>query len=125
MMNRSIDQKAESRLVYSTEFGRSCPDCRQPLNKCQCQSKITLAPSSDGVVRVGLETKGRKGKGVTVVKGLAIDPAALLQLGKQLRSACGAGGTTKDGVIEVQGDHCERLIETLKAQGHNARRAGG
>lgn len=122
-MNRNTDQKSESRLVYSTEFGRTCPDCRQPLDTCQCRRKVTVAPS-DGVVRVSLETKGRKGKGVTVVKGLALESEALARMGKQLRSACGAGGTTKDGVIEVQGDHCERLIDTLKAQGYNARRAG-
>jgi len=74
---------------------------------------------------VSRETKGRGGKSVTIVKGLTLDPLALALLGKQLRTACGSGGTVKDGVIEVQGDHCERVIEALKKDGHNAKRAGG
>jgi translation initiation factor 1 len=74
---------------------------------------------------VSRETKGRAGKGVTLVKGLALDDAALNALGKQLKTACGSGGTVKDGVIEVQGDHCERVITLLQAQGHKVKRAGG
>jgi translation initiation factor 1 len=70
-------------------------------------------------------TKSRGGKSVTIVKGLALDPLALALLGKQLRTACGSGGTVKDGVIEVQGDHCERIIEALRNDGHTAKRAGG
>jgi translation initiation factor 1 len=77
------------------------------------------------VVRVSRETKGRAGKGVTLVRGLALDPLALAALGKQLKTACGSGGTVKDGVIEVQGDHCDRVMEALKAQGFVVKRAGG
>jgi translation initiation factor 1 len=77
------------------------------------------------VVRVSRQSKGRGGKVVTVVKGLALDPLALAALGKQLRAACGSGGTVKDGVIEVQGDHCDLVMETLRAHGHSPRRAGG
>ena len=76
-------------------------------------------------MRVSRETKGRGGKAVTLVKGLALDEGALAVLGKQLRAGCGSGGTVKDGVIEVQGDHCERVIEMLKAQGRVVKRAGG
>jgi translation initiation factor 1 len=76
-------------------------------------------------VRVSRETKGRKGKGVTLIKGLALDTPALAQLGKQLKAACGSGGTVKDGVIEIQGDHCEQVIENLKNQGWVVKRAGG
>ena len=115
-------------LVYSTDSGRMCPDCRQPITQCQCksnQANRTDAAASDGIVRVSRETKGRAGKGVTVVKGLDLDAAALAQLGKQLRAACGAGGTTKDGTIEIQGDHCERVIEMLRSQGRTVKRAGG
>jgi translation initiation factor 1 len=79
----------------------------------------------NGVVRVSRETKGRGGKSVTVVKGLALDPVALALLGKQLRTACGSGGTTKDGVIEVQGDHCDLVMATLRKHGHDPKRAGG
>jgi len=110
-------------LVYSTESGRMCPDCRQPIADCTC--KATAAPKGDGMVRVSLNTKGRGGKSVTVVKGLALDPVALALLGKQLRTACGSGGTVKDGVIEVQGDHCDLIMETLKKHGHQPKRAGG
>jgi len=89
--------------------------CGQPL----------AGPAGDGVVRVSRETKGRAGKGVTLVKGLALDAAALTETGKQLKAACGSGGTVKDGVIEVQGDHCERVIEYLRKQGWTVKRAGG
>ncbi|MBV5297019.1 MAG: translation initiation factor Sui1 [Rhodoferax sp.] len=111
-------------LVYSTDSGRICPVCRQPVAACQCRM-TQPKPATDGIVRVSRETKGRAGKGVTLVKGLALDAAALLALGKQLKSACGSGGTVKDGVIEVQGDHCERVIELLKTCGQVVKRAGG
>lgn len=111
-------------LVYSTEHGRMCPACREPVARCICSKKNT-PPVSDGIVRVSLETKGRKGKGVTLIKGLSLDAIALAQLGKQLKTACGSGGTVKDGVIEIQGDHCERVIEALKTQGWTVKRAGG
>lgn len=110
-------------LVYSTESGRMCPGCRQPVAACTC--KAAAAPKGDGVVRVSRQTKGRGGKCVTLVKGLDLDPVALALLGKQLRAACGSGGTVKDGVIEVQGDHCDRIMEELTALGHHPKRAGG
>jgi len=112
-------------LVYSTDGGRMCPECRQALAECACKTVARTLPVGDGVVRVTRETKGRGGKSVTLVKGLALDPLALALLGKQLRTVCGSGGTVKEGVIEVQGDHCERVIETLKKVCHNAKRAGG
>lgn len=111
-------------LVYSTDGGRMCPACRQPIGRCTCSQKKP-DPASDGVVRVSRETKGRNGKDVTVIKGLALDAVALALLGKQLKTACGSGGTVKDGVIEVQGDHCERVIEALRKQGWIVKRAGG
>jgi len=110
-------------LVYSTDGGRMCPECRQPITACSCKAKAV--PAGDGVVRVARQTKGRGGKAVTVVKGLALDAAALALLGKQLRTACGSGGTVKDGVIEIQGDHCELVMEALTKQGHRPKRAGG
>jgi len=111
-------------LVYSTGLGRMCPACRHSVAACQCATAKPKA-ATDGVVRVSRETKGRAGKGVTLVKGLALDDAALVALGKQLKTACGSGGTVKDGVIEVQGDHCERVMALLQAQGHKTKRAGG
>jgi translation initiation factor 1 len=116
--------RAAGGLVYSTDSGRMCPGCRQPVADCVCGQPAT-APAGDGIVRVSRETKGRAGKGVTLVKGLAVDAAALTALAKQLKAACGSGGTVKDGVIEVQGDHAERVIEHLKKQGWAVKRAGG
>ena len=101
-----------------------CPACRQPAASCSC--KQARAPlKTGGVVRVSRETKGRGGKSVTLVKGLALEQEALAALGKQLRSACGAGGTVKDGVVEVQGDHVDTLLAALHKLGHSAKRAGG
>lgn len=112
-------------LVYSTDSGRMCPECRKPQAQCLCKQAAQAAPAGDGVARVSRETKGRGGKSVTVVKGLALDGAALNALGKQLRNACGSGGTVKDGVIEIQGDHCDRVLDALQKQGIRAKRAGG
>jgi translation initiation factor 1 len=113
-----------SGLVYSTDAGRMCPECRQPVATCICKQTKTL-PKTDGVVRVSRSTKGRGGKTVTLVTGLALDEAAMTRLAKQLKAACGSGGTVKDGVIEVQGDHCETVLQALLKQGYSAKRAGG
>ena len=114
-----------SGLVYSTDGGRMCPNCRQTQADCRCAALAKPTVSGDGVVRVSRESKGRGGKTVTLVRGLALDEATLLALGKRLRSACGAGGTVKDGVIEVQGDHRERVLAWLVQQGWAAKAAGG
>ena len=118
-----MKSKSTGGLVYSTDAGRMCPDCRQPIANCIC--KAQALPKTDGVVRVSRETKGRGGKSVTLVKGLPLDSLALAALGKQLRAACGSGGTAKDGVIEVQGDHCDAVMAALQKQGYNVKRAGG
>jgi len=111
-------------LVYSTEGGRMCPVCRRALASCLC--KVAPRPAAgDGIVRVSRETQGRGGKAVTLVRGLVLDDTALAALGKRLRSACGTGGTHKDGVIEVQGDHVDRLVALLQAEGWRVKRAGG
>ena len=119
-MNRN---SSSSSLVYSTDAGRICPDCRLPVADCICKQARAL-PKTDGVVRVSRSTKGRGGKTVTLIKGLALDAAALAQLGKQLRSACGSGGTVKDGVIEVQGDHVGPLMLALQKLDHVVKQAG-
>jgi len=111
-------------LVYSTDSGRTCPTCRQAKADCRCGRPVL--PKGDGIVRVSRETKGRAGKGVTLVKGVPLDEAGLVALGKELKTACGSGGTVKDGVIEVQGDHRERVIELLKKKGTwTVKQAGG
>ena len=112
-------------LVYSTDVGRVCPGCGQPAAQCACKAKVR--PAGDGIVRVSRETAGRKGKGVTVIRGLPLDDTALVLLAKQLKAACGSGGTAKDGVIEIQGDHLDKVMAGLKArpEGWTVKRAGG
>lgn len=109
-------------LVYSTETGRVCPGCGQGTSSCACQSKAKSAVVGDGSVKVSLQTKGRGGKSVTLVKGVPLDAMALAVLGKQLRAACGAGGTIKDGVIEVQGDHVDLVLAALVKQGYRPKK---
>ena len=111
-------------LVYSTDSGRMCPGCRQPIAQCACAQAVPVA-AGDGIVRVSRETQGRKGKGVTVVRGLALDAAALAQLGRDLKAMCGSGGTVTDGVIEIQGEHRDRIVERLQAAGLTVKRVGG
>ncbi len=117
-------KKAAGGLVYSTLQGRMCPGCRRPQAECICGRKPSAA-SLDGVVRVSRETKGRGGKCVTVIRGVPLDADGLAALGKRLKTACGSGGTVKDGVIEVQGDHCDRVVEALKKEGLVVKRSGG
>ncbi|WP_432729051.1 translation initiation factor Sui1 [Variovorax sp. W6] len=128
MKQQRASQSGGSTLVYSTDGGgRMCPGCGEPVARCRCKEleKARSTPATDGIVRVSHETKGRKGKGVTVVKGVALDAAALLALGKQLKAACGTGGTVKDGTIEIQGDHRETVIAALAKLGHTVKRTGG
>ncbi len=112
-------------LVYSTEAGRMCPDCRQPVAQCVCKQAARAVPAGDGIVRVQRETKGRGGKAVTVIRGVPLDADALAALGKQVKTVCGSGGTVKDGVIEVQGDHVERVMALLREKGYTVKRTGG
>lgn len=111
-------------LVYSTDRGRTCPRCRQALAHCSCRA-AAAPPQGDGAVRVSRQTKGRGGKTVTLVHGLPLGQDALARLGKELRTACGSGGTVKDGVVELQGDHAERLLALLEERGWRPRRVGG
>lgn len=112
-------------LVYSTEGGRMCPACRQAVAACTCNALSLASPNGDGIARVSRETKGRGGKTVTLVRGLRLEADALAALGKRLRTACGAGGTARAGVLEIQGDHCERVIALLVVEGLRVKRAGG
>jgi translation initiation factor 1 len=81
--------------------------------------------AGDGIVRVQREKKGRKGKTVTTITGVALPADELRALAGDLKRRCGSGGSLKDGVIEIQGDHCSALIEALQALGHTVKRAGG
>jgi len=116
--------KDKGGLVYSTEHGAMCPRCGKPKAGCVC-GKVRASPRGDGIVRIMRETKGRKGKGVCVITGLSLTPGELATLAKQLKQRCGAGGSIKDGVIEIQGDHRETLLGELKKLGYTAKLAGG
>ena len=110
-------------LVYSSEEGRMCPGCDRPVADCACGRAAD--PVGDGVVRVSRETKGRRGKAVTVITGVPLDVFELEDLAKRLKTLCGAGGTVKDGRIEIQGDHRDRVVPELESRGWIVRRAGG
>ena len=111
-------------IVYSTDHGRMCPVCTNPIKECIC-SKKHASKVGDGIVRVGRETKGRKGKGVTVISGIPLDQSGMADLAKELKSRCGSGGTIKDGNIEIQGDHRDALIAELQKRGWQVKRSGG
>jgi translation initiation factor 1 len=83
------------------------------------------AVKGDGIIRVSRETKGRKGKCVSLVSGVPLDYDGLLELAKRLKQKCGSGGTVKDGVIEIQGDHRDAIVQELAAKGFSAKKAGG
>jgi translation initiation factor 1 len=111
------------RLVYSTDTGRTCPDCGHPVKQCCCKEKTTQ--QGDGVVRVSRQTKGRKGSGVCLITGVDLGEAELKKLAKQLKKKCGAGGAVKNGIIEIQGDQREVLVDTLIKLGFRAKLSGG
>ncbi len=82
-------------------------------------------PAGNGIVRVARETKGRRGKGVTVITGLPLPREGLERLARELKQKCGAGGTVKGNTIEIQGDHRDLLMEELKRRGYTVKRSGG
>ncbi|MEY4640749.1 MAG: hypothetical protein RLZZ227_743 [Pseudomonadota bacterium] len=115
----------QSRTVYSTAQGRLCPDCGHALADCKCRDLEKQKIKGDGVVRVGRETKGRGGKGVTLISGVPLAEDELKELASKLKQLCGTGGTVKDGIIEIQGDHREKLCAYLQKAGYKAKLAGG
>ncbi len=116
---------ASGRTVYSTGVGRTCPDCHQPKAKCVCRRRRAEEPVGDGKVRVRRETKGRQGKTVTTISGLPLPPEELKELATELKRLCGTGGAAKEGMIEIQGDHCDTLLGALQERGYAPKRAGG
>jgi translation initiation factor 1 len=111
-------------LVYSTDTGRTCPSCGHSIKQCCCSNK-PRRQQGDGVVRVSRQTKGRKGSGVSLIIGVPLGEAELKKLAKQLKKICGSGGTVKNGVIEIQGDHRVILVKTLISLGYKTKQAGG
>jgi translation initiation factor 1 len=117
--------RSEDPTVYSTQTGRVCPKCGRPVSACICKKQAAAArPAGDGVVRVGRESKGRKGKTVTLITGLSLPEGDAHALLSDLKRACGSDGAYKDGVLEIQGDHRDAVIEELKKRGIKAKKVG-
>ena len=123
MVKKASSLAALGGLVYSTDSGRHCPDCNQSVDACIC--KQSAVPAGDGIARVRRETKGRGGKTVTTVTGVPLAEEPLKELASALKKRCGCGGGLKDGVIEIQGDHVQLLIDELIKRGFKARKSGG
>ena len=117
--------KDDSRVVYSSDAGRVdyCPKCGKPKPECVCRQ--AAAGKGDGFVRVSRDKHGRGGKVVTLIAGLPGHPAAVSDLATQLKRFCGSGGAVKDGVVEIQGDHREKIAARLKELGFRVKLAGG
>jgi len=118
----------DTRLVYSTETGRICPKCQRPVSGCTCKKKRPEPQPQfkpDGIIRIRRESKGRKGKTVTAVFGFELDDQALKALAKDLKQHYGTGGSVKDGVIVIQGDHRDGIKGFLEGKGYRVKIAGG
>ncbi len=110
--------------VYSTRpgFAKRCSRCGQ--HPCRCPQSKSWPPENQEA-HIRRETKGRGGKTVTVIRNLRLTPADLKSLGKHLRKTCASGGTVKDGVIEIQGDHRPKVAQALQALGYKTKFTGG
>jgi translation initiation factor 1 len=117
---------SQDRIVYSTDGGRMdrCSNCRRRLDACVCPTARPVA-KGDGVVRIARDRRQRRGKTVTVITGIAASEPALEELAASLKRLCGSGGAVKDGAIEIQGDHRERLAARLGELGYRVKLAGG
>jgi len=113
----------ENPTVYSTSTGRICPNCGKPLDSCVC--KKSSKPVGDGIVRIFRDSKGRKGKTVTLITGISLSVEAFHSLHSDLKRQCGSGGAIKDGVLEIQGDHRDMVFTELKKRGFTVKLAGG
>jgi translation initiation factor 1 len=116
---------AAYREVYSTDRGTICAACSRPAAQCSCQHDSQQQVRGDGNVRVRRETKGRGGKTVTTVSGLALNRVQLAELLAAIKRRLGTGGAEKEGVLEIQGDHCDTVLDELGKRGIKAKRAGG
>jgi translation initiation factor 1 len=114
-----------SRPVYSSDGGRIDRPLASRPAKAAAHPPSAPAVPQDGIVRLFRERGGRGGKTVTVVRGLPERGAKLEALATELKRFCGAGGTLRDGAIEIQGEHRERLAQRLRDLGYNVKIAGG
>ena len=121
------------RVVWVTGAGqiRYCSRCGKPESECRCHEQKRMGASAatsaprDGFVRLALDRKQRRGKAVTVISGVPGDLAELTALAQQLRRLCGAGGALKEGNIELQGDHRDKVEAKLTTLGYKIKRVGG
>jgi translation initiation factor 1 len=109
-----VSGRDDDRTVYSTGRGRVAAPVENPR-----------APRGDGIVRVRRESQGRGGKTVTTISGVGLAEDALRALAGELKRLCGTGGTVKDYVIEIQGDHREKIVAALEQRGYSVKLAGG
>lgn len=114
----------DRQTVWSSDGGRTCPGCGRPVTDCTCGQEAG-APTGDGVVRISREVKGRRGKAVTVVRGVPVSAAELDELGRELKRSCGVGGAIKDGAVEIQGDKREQVAQLLRERGYTVKLVGG
>ena len=116
-----------SRLVYSTKIARS-QKCQSPVFACRCKKKRPETKSQikpDGTIRIRREVKGRKGKTVNTITGFDLENNSLSDISKQLKQHCGTGGSVKDDVVIIQGDHRDTIKGLLAGKGYKVKLAGG
>jgi translation initiation factor 1 len=121
---RGIIEAMAARIVYSTGVGSLCPNCRRPVRECVCPKGVP-GEAKSSVVRVAREIKGRAGKGVTTITGLPLSLSDIETLATKLKKRCGSGGTVREGVIEIQGDHRDAIVAELIKMGWPAKKSGG
>ena len=118
-------RESHSRPVYSTEFGKLCPQCHRPIASCVCHQQKSKTANSVNNIRLLRESKGRGGKVVTVVTGVPLAGSELKVLANTLKKKCGVGGSIKGENIEIQGDQRQKLQNELEKLGYTVKQAGG
>ena len=119
-----MSKRRGSHVVYSTELGRLCPQCKRAIAACVCGTDRP-AGAGDGVVRLRRESKGRGGKAVTVIEGIPERPDKLKLICKQLKQRCGVGGAVKGSQLEIQGDQRSTCKQQLETMGYRVKLSGG
>ncbi|HKI73052.1 MAG TPA: stress response translation initiation inhibitor YciH [Pseudomonadales bacterium] len=110
--------KAKRRVVYSTDGGNLCPQCRKPVAQCICKAD---SGTGDGIARLQRQTKGRNGKPVVVVSGLGLSAADMKQLASRLKAKCAVGGTVEGDTIVIQGDKRDIIRAELESLGYTVK----
>lgn len=109
-----MKSNSDNTIVYSTDKGRVIP-----------KTETKVAPIGDGIIRIHRDSKGRKGKGVSVITGFELDEKALKDLAQKIKKQCGCGGTVKNFTIEIQTDNRDQIKTILEKMGHKVKLAGG